>query len=273
MFAIGIKDDILVISPKKKFLIQLLAALIIVICADIRVTNFHGALGIYAIDYWTSVIFSIFVITLITNALNLIDGIDGLSSSLTIIMSSFFAIWFFVNGNMDLVILATALIGSLGAFFYHNVYSRKTKVFMGDTGSLILGTILAVFAIEFNELNIENSGLHAFKNAPVVALGVLIIPLFDTLRIFIVRMMKGRSPFAPDKNHIHHMLLSLGLSHKHASLILALVNLAFVALVIAMRNIDINMLLYVIITIALLATYILSIISGHYKSVFRKLID
>lgn len=266
MFAIGLKDDILIISPTKKFLIQFLAAFIIVIYGDIRITDFNGLLWIHSLGYWFSVLFSAFLFVFITNALNLIDGIDGLSSSLTIIMCLFFGVWFFLIGRMDLVILASVLVGSLAAFFYYNVYSRKTKIFMGDTGSLILGTVIAVFTIEFNELNLTSSSKYAFTNAPAIVIGVLIIPLFDTIRLFITRIVSGRSPFSADKNHIHHMFLSIGCSHRRASLCLSFVSLSFLYLVIYLRDININLLLFIVLGIAFLGSYILALISGHYTS-------
>jgi len=266
MFAIGLKDDILIISPTKKFLIQFLAAFIIVIYGDIRITDFNGLLWIHSLWYWFSVLFSAFLFVLITNALNLIDGIDGLSSSLTIIMCLFFGVWFFLIGRMDLVILASVLVGSLAAFFYYNVYSRKTKIFMGDTGSLILGTVIAVFTIEFNEINLTSSSVYAFTNAPVIVIGVLIIPLFDTLRLFITRIINGRSPFSADRNHIHHMLLSIGCSHKCASLYLSIVNLCFLCFVMYFRNININLLLCIVFIVAFIGSYSLALISGHSTS-------
>lgn len=266
MFAIGLKDDILIISPTKKFLIQFIAAFIIVVYGDIRITDFNGLLWIHSLGYWFSIFFSAFLFVLITNALNLIDGIDGLSSSLTIIICLFFGSCFFLMGRMDLVILASVLVGSLAAFFYYNVYSRRTKIFMGDTGSLILGTVIAVFTIEFNEINITSSSVYAFSNAPVVVIGVLIIPLFDTFRLFITRIINGRSPFSADKNHIHHMLLSLGCSHRRASLCLSIVDLSFLCLIIYLRNININLLLCIILVVASLGSYVLALASGHYTS-------
>jgi UDP-N-acetylmuramyl pentapeptide phosphotransferase/UDP-N-acetylglucosamine-1-phosphate transferase len=231
MFATGLKDDILIISPKKKFLLQIFSATLIVVLGDVRITNLYGLLGVNEINYFISIPMSIIFIVFVTNSLNLIDGIDGLSSGLTIIISSFFGLWYYLEGYTDLAILSTALIGSAVAFFYHNVYGKTTKIFMGDTGSLIIGMIISALIITFMKENVNANLTMKFNNAPAVVFAAMIIPFFDTLRVFSVRLSKGQSPFKADKNHLHHHFINVGLSHISSSMILMLINILSIAIV------------------------------------------
>lgn len=228
IFFIGLKDDIIPISPWKKLYGQIIAAFILIILGHIRITNLHGLFGIYAIDPLGSTIISFIVIIVIVNSMNLVDGIDGLASGLAIVAFSTFGGWFFLMGATEYSVVAAAMVGSVIAFFYFNVFSKKNKIFMGDTGSLIIGFVLAAFIIRFNELNIIPNTPYHVTAAPVVSFGILMIPLFDTLRLFLLRTFKGGTPFRADKNHFHHLLLNLKLSHLDASLILITVNLVFI---------------------------------------------
>lgn len=237
MFGLGIKDDILVISPRKKLAGQIVAALIVIIMGNIRFTNFHGILGIHEIPYIVSVIFTIFVIIVITNGFNLIDGIDGLASGISGLCTLAFGTWFYITGNYEYVILAASLLGSLIAFFRFNVFGKKNKIFMGDTGSMILGLIISLLVIKFNEINIVPDFKYAIHSAPAVSFGILIVPLFDTLRVMFIRIKNRRSPFQPDKNHVHHRLLTLGYKHVQATIRIMAVNIIFITLVILLRNI------------------------------------
>lgn len=229
IFLIGAKDDIDPVSPTKKLAGQVFAAAILVFRAKVSITSFYGVFGIYEIPFWVSVIVSIFVIVLIINAFNLIDGINGLSGSVGSLIALTFGLWFYYTDHMEYAVVASALIGSSIAFLKYNF--NPAEIFMGDTGSLLLGLVCAILAIEFIELNNGDDNSWVFKSGPAAAIGVLIIPLFDTLQVFTKRILKGKSPFRPDKTHIHHLCLNIGMSHTQATLLFVAVNLLFIAFV------------------------------------------
>lgn len=232
IFLLGIKDDIIALSPLKKTIGILIASAGITIWGDIRISSFYGVFGIGEIPYVVSIIFSIFTIFAIINAFNLIDGINGLCSSTGIISSFGFGLWFLLVGDdisIQRVIMIASLVGALTAFLKYNV--TPAKIFMGDTGSLILGLMISVFAIEFMEANHAYYGKYRIESAPIVAIGFMILPLTDMAKVFVIRLSQGKSPFYPDRNHIHHLLLKLGYSHTKATAFLSIVSLFFVGLV------------------------------------------
>jgi len=197
MFFIGLKDDLMDISAKKKLIVQIFAAVILVGLGDVRFTNLYGIFGIYEVSATLSFIISVFAIVVIMNAFNLIDGIDGLASGLAIFSSSLFGIWFYMNGNPRFSILSMALAGSLTGFFFYNVFGKKNKMFMGDTGSLIIGLVISTLVIKFNEFNVNNTGIHGITSAPLVSFAIIVVPLIDTLRVMTIRVLSKRSPFHP----------------------------------------------------------------------------
>lgn len=225
IFFIGLKDDILTLSPWKKLMGQLSAALIIILLADLRFTNMHGFLGFFELPYFISVLITFFAIIVIINAFNLIDGIDGLAAGLAIVASVFFGLWFYEVGQMELALMACSLVGTLIAFLRFNFYYTHYKIFMGDTGSLLLGYIVATFAIQFNELNITDNATFLIDAAPAVSFSILFVVLFDTMRVFFFRLYRNCSPFKPDRSHIHHKLLALGFSHSRTTFTLMTVNI------------------------------------------------
>jgi UDP-GlcNAc:undecaprenyl-phosphate/decaprenyl-phosphate GlcNAc-1-phosphate transferase len=261
IFFLGIKDDILIIDPWKKLIGQILAIGIVAVFADIRIIDLHGFFGINKIPYTISVLFTIFSFLVIINGFNLIDGIDGLASGIGIVTSFVFGIWFWKTRNIDYAILCFSLAGSLLAFFYFNVFGKKNKLFLGDTGSLVIGFVLAISANRFTQLDTMANGVLYIQSAPAVVIGILILPLFDTLRVFIIRLIQGKSPFTADRQHIHHHLLQLGITHLQATLILISANLVFVALCYFLQGIGIIRLSIVILGLASLMSYILSIIA------------
>lgn len=236
LFFIGVKDDILVIDPKKKLVGQVMASLLIIILGNIRISNFHSFAGIYEVGYLFSILVTLFVFIVIINGFNLIDGIDGLAAGVGILTSLVFGAWFWISGHIPYVVLSVSLAGSLVAFFYFNVFSKKNKIFLGDTGSLIIGMTMAVIAVRFLQFEVFAKGPAVLPSTSGVAIGVLIIPLFDTLRVFIIRIFNGKSPFIADRKHIHHLLLDLGCSHLKATSISLGVNILFVIVVLIMRN-------------------------------------
>jgi UDP-N-acetylmuramyl pentapeptide phosphotransferase/UDP-N-acetylglucosamine-1-phosphate transferase len=256
LFFIGIKDDVLIIDPKKKLFAQILAAGIIAVLGDIRITDFHNFLGISHISYITSILFTISLVVVIINGFNLIDGIDGLASGVGIVVSLFYSIWFVFSGYSTYSIMSFALTGSLLAFFRFNLFGKENKIFLGDTGSLIIGLIIAVFTIRFLEYELSVKGNTYIESAPAMAFGILIVPLFDTLRMIFIRLSQGRSPFHADRQHIHHRLLELGNSHFHAMLIILTVNIGFIAFCLLLQSIGTIWLFFLLILIASLLSYI-----------------
>ncbi|ADQ16934.1 glycosyltransferase family 4 protein [Leadbetterella byssophila] len=220
LFFLGIKDDIYGLSATKKIFSQILAALLIVVGSDLRISSFFGIFGVHELPYIVSVGFSIFLIVALINAFNLIDGIDGLSAGVAMIASGGFALWFMLNGYWSLACLGFSLSASLFAFLRFN-FSNTSKIFMGDTGSLIVGFWVAVMALKFVEVNVLNiNSDNVYQNAPVIAIALLSVPIFDTLRVFSLRILRGKSPFSADRSHLHHLMVDLGLSHVVASFIL-----------------------------------------------------
>ncbi len=264
LFFIGIKDDIIELTAKKKFYGQLVAAVIIVIFGNIRVTNLFGIFGIYEIPYGFSIIFSLFTILTIINAFNLIDGIDGLAAGIGAIASFAFGLWFYNYNQIALCILSFSVFSSLCAFLVYNF--SPANIFMGDTGSLIIGLILSVLAISFIQLSFASPPYaFPFRSSPAMAIAILIIPLVDTLRVFIIRILKGKSPFMADRNHLHHFLLDLGLSHRYVSLTLYATNIVFISTALILRDISSLVLLVILLFMALLISILPYIFKTYFK--------
>ncbi|MEI7980367.1 MAG: MraY family glycosyltransferase [Bacteroidota bacterium] len=227
---VGMKDDVMGISALKKLGGQLVAASILVFMGDIRFTSLHGFLGIKEISYLWSVLLTMVTIIGVTNCFNLIDGVDGLAAGLGSTSLIALALWFGLTGQFNLMLLCIILTGALLAFLPFNLRSNGRKMFMGDTGSLGLGFIMAYLLIEFNQTNIGITYPYDLVSAPAVSIGNVFVPVFDTLRVFCLRIMKRKSPFCADKIHTHHNLLELGLSHGQTSLLLVTLNAGFIIL-------------------------------------------
>ncbi|GAB4018829.1 undecaprenyl/decaprenyl-phosphate alpha-N-acetylglucosaminyl 1-phosphate transferase [Spirosoma sp. KCTC 42546] len=220
LFFIGIKDDLVGIDPAKKLLFQVLAAMILILFGDLRVDYLYGIMGFHHIDIVVGILLTCFIFITLTNAINLIDGIDGLAGGIATIASGTFGGWFLLTNHFTMACLAFTLTGALLGFLRFN-FSKTSKIFMGNTGSLIIGFMLAFFAVRFVSLNASyRYEPTAFFNAPIIAIVILIVPIFDTLRVFLVRILAGRSPFSADRNHMHHILLDNGLSHIGATAVL-----------------------------------------------------
>jgi len=228
IFFLGLKDDMLELSPLKKIYGQMVAALIVIIPGGVRLTDLHGIMGMYHIPYFWSVAVTLFVFIVIINSFNLVDGIDGLAAGLAIVSAVFLGEWFYKAGQTGMVIIALSLIGVLLSFLRFNLLDSKYKIFMGDTGSLLLGFILSVLVVKFNEMNVYGAPFRNVEAAPALSFAILMVPLFDTLRLFVVRIYRKCTPFAPDRSHMHHILLKLGYSHLNATYTLLIANIAIV---------------------------------------------
>lgn len=236
LFFIGIKDDILVIAPLTKLLGQIFATFLIVFFSDLELTNLHGFFGIYEIPRYLGIPLTIFVFLVVINGFNLIDGIDGLSASIGVVSAGSLGIWFFLVEEYQYAILSAATIGALIGFLRYNVFSKDNKIFMGDTGSLILGLVISVLIIKFNQMNINHDNDYYKYGAPAISIAILTIPLFDTLRVMFIRFFQRKPLFRPDKQHIHHVFIQLGLSHKQAVLIIVIINILFVTAAMLLHN-------------------------------------
>jgi len=233
---LGIKDDISVLDPYKKFAGQIVAAFLVVYFGNVRITSFYGIFGVGQLPVWVSIIFTILVFLTIINALNLIDGINGLATSISLIGSIFYGVWFFlIDGNFQHTILAAALAGALISFLRFNI--TPAKIFMGDTGSMVLGFLLAFFSVDFIETNAVNKFHdYFFHSSPTLAIAILMLPLYDLFRSMSLRIIHGKNPLKADKNHIHHLLLRLGLSHEWVTFILVIYSISVIVIALLLRH-------------------------------------
>jgi UDP-GlcNAc:undecaprenyl-phosphate/decaprenyl-phosphate GlcNAc-1-phosphate transferase len=227
MFFLGLKDDILVISPIKKFIGQVLAAFLIIYKGNIQITSMHGFLGLNELPEMFSIMLTYFTIIVIINSFNLIDGIDGLAGTLGIISAAIFGSYFLAAGMVPYAVMGFALAGSLTAFLIFNYH--PAKIFMGDTGSMLIGLVNAILVVKFISIAQSPGTDIPVYAAPAVGFTVLLIPLLDTLRVFGIRIFHQRSPFIPDRNHIHHLMLDKGWSHNTITFTLAGFSVIFVA--------------------------------------------
>lgn len=248
IFFLGIKDDILVLSVAKKFIGQLIAAGIIIKFGGVQITNMHGFLGITTIPHIASIVLTLFTIVVIINSFNLIDGVDGLAGSLGLLTALVFGGYFYYTGNLLYAVMALSLAGSLVGFLIYNF--SPAKIFMGDTGSLLIGLINSIMVIKF--INIADSFAVNFPlaSAPAIGFAILIVPLFDTLRVFAFRILNRRSPFSPDRNHVHHFLLELGYSHRKITLLCVGYNVGIILLAFFLRNLGTTFLIGAILAVS-----------------------
>lgn len=265
IFLIGAKDDIDPVEPKIKIAAQLLAATILVFKSKVKISSLYGLFGVYELNDWIAVPLSIFTIIVIINAFNLIDGINGLAGSIAVLTFSIFGIWFYMVHSLELGVVAFATVGAVVAFLRYNV--TPAHIFMGDTGSLMLGIVASVLSIKFIEFHraFPINAPYAVQSVPAVTIGILIIPLYDTLRVFAMRIAKGKSPFHPDKTHIHHLLLASGLSHIQATAVLIVVNVVFIILVFSLQSIGNLYLMLITLGLATLLSFSLYSHVRHKK--------
>ncbi len=241
IFFLGIKDDIVVLTPLKKFLGQLVAAAILVFKGGILIQSMHGFFGIHELPYALSVALTFFTIIVVTNSFNLIDGVDGLAGSLGMLATCAFGVYFFLAQMPLYSVMAFSMSGALAAFLIFNV--SPAKIFMGDTGSLLVGTVNSILVIKFIQVASSANSVLSIPSAPAVGFAILFVPLFDTLRIFSYRILSRRSPFSPDRNHVHHLLLEKGCSHNMVTFLAVAFNVLIIALTFMGRNLGNTLLL------------------------------
>ena len=265
IFFMGIKDDVLILTASKKFIGQLVAAGIVIKFGGIQITDMYGIMGIHALAPTASFLLTLFTIVVITNSFNLIDGVDGLAGSLGLLTSLIFGFYFYFSGEPLYAVLALSLAGSLVAFLIYNFY--PAKIFMRDTGSLLIGLVNSILVIKFIMIASNPSSAIPLESAPALGFAILLVPLFDTLRVVSHRIINRRSPFCPDRNHIHHFLLDLGLSHRMIAFTCVTTNILFIALAYSLRFAGSSL---VMLILGAVAIFIVGIV--YYNKPRRKLL-
>lgn len=270
---IGVMDDIVVMRAYKKLLAQILVSGLIVIGSDVRITNLFGVFGIYELNYFFSVLFTLVTFIILINAFNLIDGIDGLAGGYSILCSLMFGISYYRLGeyNYPLVVLSSVIIGAVLGFLYYNLSNfRSKKIFMGDTGSMLLGFLLAFTAVCFIDIFIDKKlpgvPMYFLQSAPAIAVAILILPIVDTLNVIIIRLSRNKSPFEADKNHIHHKLLALGLSHRRSTFYILLYYVFIVLVAYWFRHLNVNVLLLIVVAVGFFGAYLPDMLRKVIKS-------
>ncbi|MBU3010515.1 undecaprenyl/decaprenyl-phosphate alpha-N-acetylglucosaminyl 1-phosphate transferase [Polaribacter vadi] len=239
LFFTGLIDDLVGVKPKSKLLLQVIAATAVILISDLRITDLQGLMGIGELSYVVSTLLTIFFFVLLINAYNLIDGVDGLAGMFAITVTVFFGFFYYVNGNNSMFFLSICIVGSLISFLIFN-FSKKEKVFMGDTGSLVIGFLLAYQAVNFLTVDFNPNFLIQNTKSPVFILALFSFPILDTSRVFLLRIMKKKSPFSADKSHIHHVFLNYGLKHWQISVLSTFFTSTLVLIVFLFNDLTIN---------------------------------
>lgn len=266
IMGIGLWDDIKDISATLRFFIEVVLVFGFIIQSGVLIDDFHGLWGIHEIDDWIAIPLSVIAGVGVINAVNLIDGVDGYSSGYGIMACTCFGLMYWTVWSHIMVFLTLLVIGALLPFFMHNVFGVKSKMYIGDSGTLMLGMIMTICL--FYSLSSKQPGDRLEdKGISLVAftLAVLCIPVFDTLRVMTNRVLRGKSPFKPDKTHLHHLFIDMGFSHLGTAIFILMINLAVVLtwLVLWKMGASINMQMYVVVGLGFLVTF------GFYK--FMKL--
>jgi len=264
VFFVGVIDDLLVLSPFKKIVGQVIATSVIIFLGDLQIDNMHGVLGIYDLPIWIGALFTIFVVIVITNGFNLIDGVDGLAAGVGVISSFSFGVIALLMEQSDVAMVAFTLMGALIGFLRYNLF--PAKIFMGDTGSMVVGMILSVLAINSIEYGLVTETIKLPNKGPLLAIAILAIPLFDSLRVFVARIIKGRHPLSAGRGHIHHALLALGFGHTKTSLILYFFTISIIVFSYFLLEFNVNVSIAILSLISFISLYIpFYLLKGHSK--------
>jgi UDP-GlcNAc:undecaprenyl-phosphate/decaprenyl-phosphate GlcNAc-1-phosphate transferase len=257
IFFIGVRDDLVPLKPSLKLVGQILSAIILISLFDLRLRSLYGLFGIYELPIFVSYLITLFTIIIITNSFNLIDGLDGLAGSVAIIALIAFGVWYFLIGDEVFAVLAFAMLGAILAFLIFNW--EPSEVFMGDTGALVIGMMLAILAIHFIDINynLSESNPYRFNASVTTATCFIIIPLVDTTRIIILRLKKGQSPFMPDKSHIHHAIMRLGMTHSQTTITLASIQILYISLAIIFHDVQERYMLIGVVVLSITLSVIL----------------
>lgn len=275
LFVVGLKDDLVVLSPGSKLIAQIIAIAFILVNDSFIIESLNGFLNIYEIPYYLYFVLAGFMMLTIINSYNLIDGIDGLASIVGIVIMIIYTTIFYLSQEYFFALIAITLNACLMAFFGFNVSSDK-KIFMGDTGSLIVGFVISVLTLKFLALKPESyEGLpFLLENAPLIAISILIVPLFDTARVFTIRIANKKGPFSPDRNHVHHILIDFwGLSHKQASFIIGCFNIMFVILFVILGSKAKNLgMVIMLVTVVIFLAYVFFRYNYNFTTLKQKIL-
>ncbi|MBN3518841.1 undecaprenyl/decaprenyl-phosphate alpha-N-acetylglucosaminyl 1-phosphate transferase [Algoriphagus lutimaris] len=236
MFFVGLRDDIVELKASRKLLGQLMAVLLVVVLADIRIKTFHGFLGIEELPIAASYIFTTVVLLALTNGFNLIDGLDGLAGTIAIITLACLGGWFLVQGIESYALISFVFMGGILSFLAFNWH--PAKIFMGDTGSLTIGFTLATLIVAFMEINegLPSNTFLKFDSTFSISVALMIFPLYDMARVFTRRLLQGKGPMTPDKSHVHHFMMRMGLQHNQVALILGSLQFLMIVLAFTLRD-------------------------------------
>ncbi|MBC9931283.1 glycosyltransferase family 4 protein [Chitinophaga qingshengii] len=267
IFMVGMKDDIVGLSPLKKLVGQLIASFAIIYLGNLQISSMYGFMGITTLPTNISLMLTYFYFIVVINAFNLIDGVDGHAGSIGLLVSAVLGAYFLHVGEITYAVLGFALAGGLASFLIYNI--SPARIFMGDTGSLLIGLVNAVLVLKFIEVAGNPAAKMPIDATPAVAIAVLIVPLFDTLRVFSVRMLQGRSPFSADRNHIHHYLLDLKLDHRQTTLVSVTVSAAFIVAAYFLQGLGTTLLTFVVVGAATAFTGVLYLARKRKQAVVK----
>lgn len=272
---VGLVDDIRGLSPKIRFLIEILLVLFLIYSNGFQINDFHGLWGVEVLPRWASIPITVFACVGIINAINLIDGVDGYSSGYCIMASIFFGYTFFKLGNLRMVVLAAIMVAALIPFFLCNVFGKHSKMFIGDSGTLSMGVLISTFVA--NMLTASTNMAPAAEDLGLIplSLAIMCVPIFDTLRVMGARILRGTSPFYPDKTHLHHAFIELGFSHIGTTFSILSMNTIVVAVWYLSYKLgaSIDLQLYIVIALGLLVTFgVYNFIYHHIRKDTRTLI-
>lgn len=270
MYLTGMSDDLIGVRYRAKFVVQIFCA-VLLIGAGMYVNDLHGIIGLGHISPWFGIPLTILIVVYVVNAINLIDGIDGLASGLSSAAFIIYGTAFLMIGKPIFAMLSFACLGVLIQFFYYNVFGsaeRKKKIFMGDTGSLTIGLLLAFLGLALLQWSPDK--FPTFRTNPMIlAVSPLIIPCFDVVRVFLHRVRRHGNPFLPDKTHIHHKMLAIGLNQRLAMVLIVVASITFsIANILLSRYVEVNLLLILDILLWTLANLWLT---RHIRSRERRL--
>lgn len=271
IFFLGLKDDLMILSASKKFIGQIIAASILIHLGGIRLDSMHGLFGFEEVSEGFGLALSYLTIIVVINSFNLIDGVDGLASSLGILTMSVFGVFFFAINQQAYALLAFAMAGSLVAFMIFN--HHPAKIFMGDSGSLMIGLINAILVIKFINVSDDPATVIRVDSVVAVAFSILIVPLLDTLRVFSIRIFNGKSPFTPDRNHVHHLLLDNGLNQPAVTFTCVAINIGFIALAWLGQSLGPNYLMLIMLVLSFSGLGMLYYRKSRRKMVIAKTIN
>ncbi len=264
LFGLGLKDDLYGVGAGTKFFLQMIVAIILVVLGDFRLSSLYGVFFLWEVNMFWGGLFSIVLIIFVNNAFNLIDGIDGLAGTIGVISTLSFGVFFAIGNELPYAFIAFAMTGAIAGFLVYNY--PPAKIFMGDTGALLIGLVSVILAIKFIELNkIGDIPNPNFYSAPAIAVAVLLVPVFDSLRIFFIRILHRKSPFTGDRNHLHHRLQQLGFSTKKILISLSIFNLCMIFFAVTLQNLGNFVLITLLIGICILLNSLITYTLGKNK--------